>query len=177
MGWRVEFEAFTELLEQVAHDYPAGPILITENGAAFRDEVAEDGQVHDSSRVDYLRRLIAAIHDAISPSVDVKGFTYWSLMDNVEWAFGYGSRFGLVRVDYDTQTRRLKDSAHAYGEIIRANGLPPSPHAAWETGGHSPWSARVRSRRSNPPAGVGGSLWTTVNGGVWPPAWHHPEAA
>jgi hypothetical protein len=48
-------------------------------------------------------------------------------MDNVEWAFGYGSRFGLVRGDYDTQARRLKDSAHAYREIIRANGLPPSP--------------------------------------------------
>jgi beta-glucosidase len=96
--------------------------------------------VHDSSRVDYLRRLIAAIHDAISPSVDVNVnvFTYWSLMDNVEWAFGYGSRFGRARVDYDTQAPRVMDSAYAYGEIIRANGLPPSPHAARETGGHSP---------------------------------------
>ena len=58
-------------------------------------------------------------------------------MDKAEWAFGYGSRFGPVRVDYDTQARRFKYLVHAYGEIIRANGLPPSPHAARETGGSS----------------------------------------
>ena len=64
------------------------------------------------------------MHDAIAAGVDVRGYYAWSLLDNFEWAYGYGKRFGIVHVDYDTQVRTIKDSGHRYRAIIAANGLP-----------------------------------------------------
>ena len=123
MGWRIEPAAFTELLLRVHRDYPGTPIVITENGAAFGDEVGEDGVVHDADRVDYLRTHVAAVHEAISRGVDVRGYYAWSLLDNFEWAFGLSRRFGLVHVDYDTLVRTPKDSFHWYRDVIAANGV------------------------------------------------------
>ena len=123
MGWEIEPHGLTELLERVARDYtgPAGiPVYVTENGAAFDDEVAPDGAVHDVERVEFLRAHLDAIADARAAGVDVRGYFYWSLLDNFEWAWGYAKRFGLVRVDYATQERTLKDSALAYRELIAA---------------------------------------------------------
>ena len=77
-----------------------------------------DGAVHDAERVDFLRAHLGAILDAIDAGVAVRGYFYWSLLDNFEWAWGYDKRFGLVRVDYDTQERTLKDSAIDYRRII-----------------------------------------------------------
>jgi beta-glucosidase len=72
---------------------------------------------------------LGATLDAIDRGVPVRGYFYWSLMDNFEWAWGYDKRFGIVRVDYDTQARTLKDSAIAYRSIIESRALP-SPLAA-----------------------------------------------
>lgn len=121
MGWEVEPHGLTELLERVHRDYsgPAGiPLYVTENGAAFDDEVAADGAVHDAERVAFLESHLDAILDAHEAGVDVRGYFYWSLLDNFEWAWGYHKRFGLVRVDYETQQRTPKDSALAYRDII-----------------------------------------------------------
>jgi len=74
--------------------------------------------VHDVDRVAFLEGHVAAIHAAIERGVDVGGYFYWSLLDNFEWAWGYEKRFGIVRVDYDTQERTPKDSALAYARII-----------------------------------------------------------
>lgn len=131
-GWEVQPEGLTRLLERVWDEYasPAGTVLyVTENGAAYDDvAVLEDGteRVHDAERVDYLRRHVAAVLDARDRGVDVRGYFYWSLMDNYEWAWGYAKRFGIVRVDYDTQVRTLKDSALEYRRIItdRAISVP-----------------------------------------------------
>lgn len=71
-------------------DYPAVPLHITENGAAYDDE-ATDGQVHDQARVDYLREHLRAAHQAIVGGVDLRGYFVWSLLDNFEWAFGFSS--------------------------------------------------------------------------------------
>ncbi len=79
--------------------------------------------MHDVDRVVFLRDHLAAILDAIDDGVPVGGYFYWSLMDNFEWAWGYQKRFGIVRVDYDTQLRSLKDSALQYGSIIRSRQL------------------------------------------------------
>src|SRR5690606_21573750 len=98
-------------------------LYVTENGAAFDDVVAEDGSVHDTDRVSYVRAHLNATLDAIEAGVDVRGFFYWSLMDNYEWAWGYDKRFGIVRVDYDTQERTVKDSGHEYARIIAARAL------------------------------------------------------
>jgi beta-glucosidase len=123
MHWRIEPSSFTELLRRVHHDHPGVPIYITENGAAFDDVVAADDAVHDPQRITFLQDHLTAVHDAISQGVDVRGYFVWTLMDNFEWAWGYSKRFGVVHIDYATQRRRLKDSAHWYRGVIAANGL------------------------------------------------------
>ena len=114
------------MLRRLSDEYTAAPgvtLYVTENGAAFDDVVAEDGQVHDADRVEYVRAHLAAVLDAAEAGVDIRGFFYWSLMDNFEWAWGYDKRFGIVRVDYDTQQRTVKDSGHEYARIIAARAL------------------------------------------------------
>ena len=126
MDWEVQPEGLTRLLRRVHDEYsgPAGVALsVTENGAAYGDVLEPDGAVHDSDRVAFLESHLAAILDAIDDGVPVHGYFYWSLMDNFEWAWGYNKRFGLVRVDYDTQERTSKDSAIAYTRIITGRSL------------------------------------------------------
>ncbi|MEV4829912.1 GH1 family beta-glucosidase [Micromonospora sp. CA-248260] len=123
MGWNIDPPAFTELLLRLRHDYPGQPLMITENGAAFDDVVAADGRVHDDRRIDYLRRHIGAVADARAQGVDVRGYFVWSLLDNFEWGYGYDRRFGIIRVDYDTQERLWKDSAHWYHRLATTGHL------------------------------------------------------
>jgi beta-glucosidase len=123
MGWPIDPTGLHEMLVRITRDYGPIPIYITENGAAFPDRVAADGRVHDPDRIDYLRRHLAAAHRALADGVDLRGYFAWSLLDNFEWAFGYGKRFGLIRVDYETQARTPKDSALWYRDVIAANGI------------------------------------------------------
>jgi len=130
MGWNIDETGLTELLLRLHRDYPSLPVIITENGAAFPDPVGPDGRVHDEDRVDYLRRHLTAVAEAIKGGADVRGYFLWSLMDNFEWAHGYAKRFGIIRVDRDTLERSWKDSAHWYREVVAANALPaevPTP--------------------------------------------------
>jgi beta-glucosidase len=125
MGWPVDASGLSEVLLRLRRDYPhLPPLLVTENGAAFADEVGPDGSVHDPARIEYLRSHLAAVREALTLGVDVRGYFVWSLLDNFEWSHGYGQRFGIVRVDYPTQRRTLKSSAHWYAEVIRRNALP-----------------------------------------------------
>jgi beta-glucosidase len=120
MGWEVQPEGLTRVLKRVHDDYTRGAVrlYVTENGAAYDDVVEDDGQIHDTDRVEFLDLHLGAVLDAIDSGVDIGGYFYWSLMDNFEWAWGYDKRFGLVRVDYDTQIRTLKDSALSYQRTI-----------------------------------------------------------
>ena len=124
MGWEICAPGLTQLLLQMHGDY-AGlpPVLITENGGAFKDPVV-GGQVHDADRTAYLQSHIAAVADARDQGANVAGYMVWSLMDNFEWSSGYAKRFGIVHVDYATQQRTLKDSAHWYrGFLARWRGV------------------------------------------------------
>ena len=126
MNWEVQPEGLTRLLARIHEEYtaPAGVgLAVTENGAAYADVVGADGAVHDAERTAFLEVHLDAILDAIDAGVPVLGYFYWSLMDNFEWAWGYEKRFGIVRVDYETQSRTPKDSALAYARIIAARGL------------------------------------------------------
>jgi beta-glucosidase len=125
MQWEVQPEGLTRLLTRIDAEYTGSAVklYVTENGAAYDDEVAADGAVHDAERTEFLRLHLAAILDAVEQGVNVYGYFYWSLMDNFEWAWGYHKRFGIVRVDYDTQERTLKDSAREYQRIIGARSL------------------------------------------------------
>jgi beta-glucosidase len=98
------------------------PIYITENGLSNVDWVSLDGKVHDPQRIDFTHRYLLAFRRAAADGVDIRGYFHWSLMDNFEWASGYKERFGLVFVDYPTQMRVLKDSAHWYRGVIESNG-------------------------------------------------------
>jgi beta-glucosidase len=122
MGWNIAPDALEELLLRLARDYPETPLLVTENGAAFPDVVV-DGRVHDVARQDFIERHLAAALSARTAGADVRGYLVWSLMDNFEWGYGYSKRFGIVRVDYDTQERTVKDSGRRYAEIIQTRQL------------------------------------------------------
>jgi beta-glucosidase len=118
MGWNIDPHAFEDLLLSVHADFPGVPIYVTENGAAFPDRVV-DGRVHDQDRIQYLESHIGAMFRAMAAGADVRGYFAWSLLDNFEWALGYSKRFGIVRVDYDTFERTIKDSGHWYRDFIR----------------------------------------------------------
>lgn len=121
MGWGVEPEGLAWMLRRVARAHPGLPIVISENGAAFPDTVEADGRVHDPRRIAYLRDHLQVVVDAIADGVDVRGYHVWSLLDNFEWALGFGMRFGLIRVDFETLERIPKDSASWYAAVIDAN--------------------------------------------------------
>jgi beta-glucosidase len=122
MGWNVAPDALEELLLRLSRDYPETPLLVTENGAAFPDTVV-DGRVHDVARQDFIERHLGATLAARAAGADVRGYMVWSLMDNFEWGYGYSKRFGIVRVDYDTQERIVKDSGRRYADIIETRSL------------------------------------------------------
>jgi beta-glucosidase len=124
MGWNIDPSGMEELLIDIGTRYPNLPLMVTENGAAFYDTVSADGQVHDADRVSYLHGHIDAVGRAIDAGIDVRGYFLWSLLDNFEWAWGFDRRFGIIRVDYDTQQRTVKDSAKWYSELIRTGQLP-----------------------------------------------------
>lgn len=117
MGWEIYPEALTQHLVRISREYSPPPIFITENGMANADHVV-GGRVPDEERIHYLSEHLAAMARAIDLGVDVRGYFYWSLFDNFEWNSGYTKRFGLFHVDYATQTRLAKDSAHWYRNFI-----------------------------------------------------------
>ena len=98
------------------------PILITENGMANIDFVMLDEKVHDPQRIDYVHRYLTHLKRAVEEGIPVLGYTYWSIMDNYEWAEGYDKRFGLIHVNYQTMERTMKDSAYWYADVIKTNG-------------------------------------------------------
>ncbi len=122
MGWPIDPTGLYDTLTRLANDYPGLPLYITENGAAFEDKVV-DGAVHDTERIAYLDSHLRAAHAAIEAGVPLKGYFAWSFMDNFEWALGYGKRFGIVHVDYESQTRTVKDSGWWYSRVMRNGGI------------------------------------------------------
>jgi beta-glucosidase len=113
MDWPVEPDGLRVTLAGLRSRFPdLPPVYVTENGAAFPDSVGPDGEVADPRRVAFIAAHLDALARAIAEGVDVRGYFYWSLLDNFEWARGYEPRFGLVHVDYATQTRTPKSSYH-----------------------------------------------------------------
>ncbi|UYQ65740.1 GH1 family beta-glucosidase [Streptomyces peucetius] len=123
MDWPVDADGLHDLLIRLRDDLPGVPLVITENGAAYDDYADPSGEVHDPERVAYLHAHLSAVHRAIDDGADVRGYFLWSLLDNFEWAYGYSKRFGIVHVDFATQRRTFKDSAHWYADVIARGGL------------------------------------------------------
>jgi beta-glucosidase len=127
MGWEVQPEGLTRVLVRL-HDEYTGPtgvaLYVTENGAAYEDSADAGGFVADDERRDFFDQHVRAVHAAIARGADVRGYFAWSLLDNFEWAWGYHKRFGIVRVDYDTQVRKPKSSALWYATVAGSNTVP-----------------------------------------------------
>lgn len=124
MGWESYPEGLWETLLRVHLEYQPNALYVTENGASYDTGPAEDGSIPDKRRLSYLRGHLQQAHRAIRDGVPLRGYFVWSLMDNFEWQFGYSQRFGIVWVDYETQERRLKDSALFYRQVIAENAVP-----------------------------------------------------
>ncbi len=122
-GWEVFPQGLTDTLLWVRERYGAIPQYVTENGAAFFDPpVAEGGRIDDPLRVDYFRKHLTAIAEAIRQGVDLRGYFAWSLFDNLEWSLGYSKRFGIVHTNFETLERTPKASARYYADAIARNG-------------------------------------------------------
>ncbi|MFD8946531.1 GH1 family beta-glucosidase [Streptomyces californicus] len=126
MNWSVKPDGLYDLLMDVAREHPELPLMVTENGAAFEDAPDADGRVHDPDRIAYLHGHLDAVRRAVADGADVRGYFLWSLLDNFEWGYGYAKRFGAVYVDYATQARTPKSSAHWYADVIARHALPPA---------------------------------------------------
>lgn len=122
INWPIYSEGFNNVLQFISSRYGNIPLYITENGACYNDE-PHDGRVRDDRRIAYLRQHITQMHRAIASGVNLQGYFTWSLMDNFEWAEGYGMRFGLIHVDYNTLVRTPKDSYFWYKKIACNNWL------------------------------------------------------
>ncbi len=120
---RIGPEAMYWAPRHVARLWNVKSIYITENGTSAADEVSAGGKVYDVDRIMYLRNYLTQLNRATSEGVPVNGYFLWSLMDNFEWADGYDKRFGLYRVDFQTQRRTPKLSASYYREVIRRNAV------------------------------------------------------
>jgi len=123
--WEIYPPGIFDLLTRLHKDYDHSNWVVSENGVPVHDEVAADGGVHDVQRIRYLQTHIAEVRRAIAAGVPVTGYFVWSLLDNFEWIYGYSKRFGLVYVNFESKQRILKDSGKWFGQVIRANGLPP----------------------------------------------------
>ncbi len=122
-GWEIYPEGIYDLLLYLHQEYNGIKIMITENGAAFKDVIDNDGKVNDDERISYLNDHIAEIYRAMKAGVNLAGYYLWSFMDNFEWRLGYSKRFGLVYIDYETQKRIIKKSGFWYKKVIERNGI------------------------------------------------------
>lgn len=114
MGWEIYPTGLTQFLERLTREYVGDlPIFVTENGMAWADTLQGDGKIADVERISFIEAHLIAAKTALESGVNLRGFFYWSLLDNYEWAFGYEKRFGLIHVDFDTLKRTPKASYHA----------------------------------------------------------------
>lgn len=114
MGYEYWPDALAGCIRRAASMLDGTPIVVTENGISTDD---------DAQRVEFVRTALGGVLDCIAEGIDVRGYVYWSLLDNFEWAFGYRPKFGLVGVDRVTQQRDPKPSAAWLGAVARANRL------------------------------------------------------
>jgi beta-glucosidase len=122
MGWEVYPAGLYDILTRISRDYGNPAVMITENGAAFKDDTTSGGQVQDDDRISYLRGHLREALRAISDGVKLEGYFVWSLLDNFEWAHGYSKRFGITRIEFGTQARTWKKSANWYQSTVASNG-------------------------------------------------------
>ena len=126
IGWEVWPKALYDMVLRITRDYDRPVIEITESGCSYNDGPDGGGVIRDERRIAYHREYLAALAKAMAEGADVRGYHAWTLLDNFEWAEGFGQRFGLAYVDFKTQKRTIKDSGHWYGRVASENKVPAS---------------------------------------------------
>ena len=144
MGWEIDPEGLTEILEFVRSRTGGLPLYVMENGAAYDLDPADP--TRDPERTSYLRRHVAAARAALDRGVPLRGYFAWSLLDNFEWAEGYGHRFGLVHVDFETQERRVRDSGRYWASLAGGRGSAGDGSAGDGSAGNGSAAGREASR-------------------------------
>ena len=121
LGWEINAASCYRMLRRVA-DYPGvKKIIITEGGCAEK-EILLPGKVADPLRISYFQQYLQAVLQAKNEGVAIDGYFVWTLTDNFEWAYGFTARFGLVRVDFNTQLRTIKDSGYWFRNFLTGAG-------------------------------------------------------
>lgn len=120
MGWIIDGRVLYWTIRFFYERYGL-PIMVTENGMANSDKI-ENEKIYDDKRKLFLYDYLTNLKRAINENIPVIGYQHWSLLDNFEWAEGYGPRFGLIHIDYNSYKRTLKESAYEYKKIIESNG-------------------------------------------------------
>jgi beta-glucosidase len=116
MKWISYPEGMYKVLKQASEKFKL-PIYITENGIPTRKGIK------DEDRIEYIRSHLVMVHKAILEGVDVRGYNFWSLMDNLEWLYGYEPKFGLIEMNYETLERKQRKSFYEYAKICKSNEL------------------------------------------------------
>ncbi|MFP4697232.1 MAG: GH1 family beta-glucosidase [Eubacteriales bacterium] len=124
MNWAITPEKFKDLVYRIRDEYTNLPIYITENGAAYNDELTSDNKVHDNKRLEYINDHLEVVSELNQEGMNINGYYLWSFMDNFEWSFGYSRRLGIVYIDYNTLKRIKKDSFYWYQNLINQVNLP-----------------------------------------------------
>jgi beta-glucosidase len=117
MGWEINPDSFYRILKRFGNYPRLKEIIVTENGAAFKDRML-NGVIKDDQRVLYFRDHLSALLQAKNEGVNIKGYFAWTLMDNFEWSEGYNARFGLIHVDFKTQARTIKNSGYWFKDFL-----------------------------------------------------------
>jgi len=118
MGWEVNANSFYNIIKQFAAYPQIKQLMITENGAAYKDVISSDGLIHDQERIAYFEQYLEALLKIKNEGINVTGYMAWTLMDNFEWAEGFNKRFGLVHTDFKTQVRTVKDSGYWFKDFL-----------------------------------------------------------
>ena len=120
--WAIYPQGFYDILKRMQLITGTRPIEITENGCAYNNKPDASGHIHDTKRIEFLRKHLNELSRAIADGVPVRAYHCWSLMDNFEWASGYSERFGLTYVDFKNQQKRtIKESGHWYSKVAKEN--------------------------------------------------------
>ncbi|MFR1450234.1 MAG: glycoside hydrolase family 1 protein [Beduini sp.] len=125
-GWEIDPIGFRATLREIYSRYRL-PLIVTENGLGAYDKLTEDGKVHDSYRIEYLRKHIEQIRLAITDGVEVMGYCPWSAIDLISTHEGMVKRYGFIFVNRDEfdlkdLARYRKDSFYWYQKVIKTNG-------------------------------------------------------
>lgn len=124
LDWEIHPPAFKQMLLRLRDEYGNPEVHITENGAAFNEPEAAETEIDDHERIAYLDGYLDAMREAIQEGANVQGYMIWSLIDNFEWSWGFGPRFGLVHMNYATLERTPKKSFHWFADVANRNALP-----------------------------------------------------